>query len=112
MGERPVIQWWNYKETVTVADVLESGACLGGVIKWLKRHQGVIAVKTANYRRNPYVLRASHGSGDGFDYGWAFSWAYGSGDRSGDGFGFGWAFSWAYGFGDESGNGFDCDCGD
>jgi hypothetical protein len=30
--------WWLPRERVTVVDVLESGACIKGVAKWLLGH--------------------------------------------------------------------------
>lgn len=70
--------WPNYQSRVTVIDVLESGACIEGVKKWIVANRGVIAGETAK-QSNENILSAANADGNGNGYG------YGNGDGYGDG---------------------------
>ena len=65
--------WPHFTPVVTVCDVLESGACLDGVVDWVKRHKGLIAGKPEDFPRQPEIQRAACANGDGY------------GDGNGDG---------------------------
>ena len=68
MGSHSLNNWPFYKPHVTVVDVLESGACLDGVVEWIKKHGGKIAGETAT-QKNPYIVTAANGDGSGSGYG-------------------------------------------
>ena len=82
--------WPHYKPVVTVADVLESGACMEGVAKWVTAHRGVIS-GPADKHDNEFVRKAANADGYGYGYG----------DGDGDGYGYG------SGYGSGSGDGED-----
>ena len=81
--------WPDYLETVTVVDVLESGACYDGVLGWIKENGNIISGPTDTYSANEYILTAARGNGDG----------------NGDGYGYGDGDGNGYGNGDGDGNG-------
>ena len=76
--------WWAYRFTVTVADVLESGACLDGVRGWVESHRGVIAGSPQIYRAKE-IREAANADGDGDGYGYGYGDGYGSGYGDGSG---------------------------
>ena len=76
---------------VTVCDVLDAGACIDGVIEFVKRH-AVIKVVPAEWPSEAWIQKAA-GDGDG----------YGDGDGSGYGYGYGYGDGYGYGYGDGDG---------
>ena len=64
--------WPYYLETVTVCDVLESGACIEGILDWIEENSGVIS-GAVDDDKNEYILAAACADG------------YGYGDGDGDG---------------------------
>ena len=78
---------------VTVADVLNVGACYDGVVAWVKRHKGVIAVDPATEPKNEWIQKAAKrdgdGEGNGNGYGDGYGYGDGDGDGDGDGYGYG-----------------------
>ena len=85
--------WWAYKPTISAVDLLESGACLGGVAEAVERHG--LTGETAAHVSNEYVSEASRADGSGYGYG------DGYGDGSGSGYGYGYGSGSGYGYGDE-----------
>ena len=79
------MNWPHYSERVTVCDVLESGACLDGVVEWIKEHDGLIAGATVEHCRNEHIARAT--CADGYGYGYRNGYGDGDGDGDGDGYG-------------------------
>jgi hypothetical protein len=71
----------RYKPTLTVVDVIESGACMNGVCEWVEAHGGRIAGKTRTHWKRPELIKASNADAYGSGYG------YGSGSGSGSGYG-------------------------
>ena len=69
-----------YKPTFTAFDLLESGACLDGVLKAVEKHKKLSAA-TADFVRDQYVARAANasGNGNGYGYGYGDGYGYGSG---------------------------------
>lgn len=49
----------GYRDWVTVADVLDTGACFDGVVEFVKSIGGKIADFATNYLDNPYVQNAA-----------------------------------------------------
>jgi hypothetical protein len=94
-------RWWIYKPTITVVDLLESGACVEGVKEAVEEH-GVIAAETREHASNPYVSKAADADGDGDGYGSG----YGYGDGDGYGYGYGSGYGDGYGSGDGDGYGY------
>jgi len=83
---------WNpqYRETVTVVDVLETGACPDGVSAWIERNGRIIAGPTEQYaRKSEYIAKAANADGYGYGYGYGYGNGYGNGDGNGDGYGYG-----------------------
>ena len=68
--------WPHYRETVTVVDLLETGACFAGVREAVVRHGGRIIAPTSKHVRNEYVREAANADGYGYGYGYG----YGSGE--------------------------------
>ena len=126
MGKRLTNDWPHYKDRVTVADVLESGACLSGVIGFVEKHRGVIAGETRKFPNNEFIQQAAnalsltavgygvgnygdsgYGSGYGGGYGGG-SGCYGDSGYGEDGYGGGYGSGYgSYGGGDGSGDGSD-----
>ena len=79
--------WHEYRERVTVFDVLETKACFDSVAQWVQSHGGRIAGEVEKYP-GPVVLFAANAFGYGN--------GYGNGGGYGDGYGDG-----GYGYGDE-----------
>ena len=73
--------WHTYKPVFTVADLIESGACVDGVIAAVKQHKGRIAAATKYHITNPYVTKttAANGYGDGSGSGYGYGYGNGSG---------------------------------
>ena len=92
------MRWWEPLDVVTVVDVLDTGACLDGVVDWVARHHGRIAGNPVAHQ-NTWIAKAARLSGSGSGYGYGYGSGYGSGSGSGDGYGSG------YGYGDGSGYG-------
>ena len=59
MGKRLTNDWPHYKDRVTVADVLESGACLSGVIGFVEK-KGIIAGETRKFPNNEFIQQAAN----------------------------------------------------
>jgi hypothetical protein len=97
--------WPFYRETVTVVDVIETGACIDGVKEWLEKNQRQIAGPTEKYRSNGYIVKASHADGYGYGDGDGDGYGYGDGDGDGDGYGYGdgdgdgYGYGYGYGYG-------------
>ena len=95
------MSWPHYKPTVTIIDVLESGACVDGVREWLDKLPLISGV-TQLHIGNEHIVNAANADGYGSEYG------YGDGD--GYGSGSGWSESDSgYGYGDGDGYGGDLD---
>ena len=66
--------WPHYRPVVTVADVLESGACYDGVKTWVQRKR-IIADDPTKYLDEEAIQTAAfsdgygYGSGSGYGYG-------------------------------------------
>ena len=93
------MSWPFYRETVTVMDVMETGACFSGITEWILANKKVIAGPTQDHLHLEKVAQAtfSSGSGSGYGYGYGYGDGYGDGDGDGDGDGRG------SGYGDGSG---------
>ena len=100
--------WWTYKTALTVIDVLDSGACLDGVCKWVEAHGGRIAGRTKSYWKQRELSKAANGDGSGYGSGYGD----GSGDGSGSGYGSGYGYGYGYGYGDGDGDGYGYGYGD
>jgi len=98
------------KDTVTVVDILESGACIRGVLTYVERNGMLIAGPAVDTRDSgDRIARAANlagsGSGDGYGSGsgdgsgYGSGYGYGSGDGSGDGYGSGYGYGDGYGYG-------------
>ena len=79
MGSRAVT-WPFYSERVTVCDVLDAGACIDGVRKFVAAVK-VIAGRVTDYASERWVCIASNGYG----YGYGDGYGYGYGDGAGTG---------------------------
>ena len=81
-----------YRPTVTVVDVLDAGACIDGVKRFLLDAGGRIAgatdqlMKAFDEEGRGWVAKASNADGDGYGDGYG----YGDGDGYGDGYGYGY----------------------
>ena len=64
---------FTYRPTVTVADVLDVGACLDGVKNFITKHDGQIVVRAEDHPSESWIQKAADGYG------------YGDGDGDGDG---------------------------
>ena len=73
------MSWPHYRETVTVVDVLEAGACWEGVRDHLK-DRPEIAGPTAQHAGNEHILLGAHADGDGSGYGSGYGYGDGDGD--------------------------------
>ena len=91
---------YAYRPIVTVCDVLDIGACLGGVKEFIKAHGGMIATPADLFPNSTHIQRAANGNGYGDGYGDGDGYGYGYGDGDGDGYGYG------YGYGDGDGDGY------
>ena len=86
------MKWWVPLDVVTVVDVLDTGACLDGVVDWVAKNQGRIAGNPVLHT-NTWIAKAARlsgsgtGSGDGYGYGDGSGDGYGSGSGSGSGYG-------------------------
>ena len=100
------VRWWEPLDVVTVVDVLDTGACLDGVVDWVARHHGRIAGNPVLHT-NTRIAKAARlsGSGSGYGYGSGDGYGYGSGYGYGDGSGSGDGYGYGYGDGDGSGYG-------
>ena len=82
------MRWWEPLDVVTVVDVLDTDACLDGVVRWVAKNQGRIAGNPVS-RKNAWIAQAARlsgtGSGDGYGYGDGSGSGYGDGYGSGDG---------------------------
>ena len=80
---------------VTVIDVLETGACIDGVFKFVADHAGRIECDSAEFPHEAHIQEAAgidgngYGDGDGYGYGngYGYGYGYGDGDGNGDGYG-------------------------
>jgi hypothetical protein len=104
------------RDTVTVADVLDAGACIEGVLAFIDRRKNrPIAADSSQVRdRDGYIARASRrdGSGSGSGYGYGDGDGYGYGDGYGSGYGYGDGYGYGYGYGYGSGYGYGDGYGD
>ena len=91
-----------YKETVTVVDVLDAGACIDGVKAFILKNGRVISCNPSDYAGEPYITAAAQGdgNGDGYGYGDGSGLGGGNGDGFGDGNGDGNGNGNGYGDGD------------
>jgi hypothetical protein len=80
------MNWPYYRDTVTVIDVLESGACVDGIRDWLAVIP-IISGPTGLHVHNQYIANAANadGYGDGYGYGDGDGYGYGYGSGDGDG---------------------------
>ena len=92
------MSWPHYKPTITVMDLLESGACYDGVTSAVLKHKAIVA-PTEKHAGNEHVAEAANASGSGYGYG------YGSGDGDGYGYGDGYGDGDGDGYGDGYGSG-------
>ena len=76
------MSWPHYKPIVTVADVLESGACYDGVCEWVKSHGGIISGRASEHSHEN-ILKAAWADGYGDGYGYGSGSGYGDGDGDG-----------------------------
>ena len=86
------MSWPHYKPTVTIIDVLESGACVDGVREWLDNLpliSGVTQLHIGNEHSANAANADGYGDGDGDGYGSGYGDGYGSGSGSGYGYGSG-----------------------
>jgi len=115
------VNWPIFQETVTVADVLEAGACFEGVARWVLAHAGQIAGPTGKNLHVEFVEQGScangygngngngngygngYGNGDGYGYGYGYGDGYGNGYGDGDGYGNGYGYGYGNGYGDGDG---------
>ena len=81
-------RWCDYKPTITVADLLDSGACYDGILKAIQG-RGAISASTEAVVSNPYAAKAANASGSGYGYGSGSGDGDGDGDGYGDGYGYG-----------------------
>ena len=66
---------------VTVIDVLETGACIDGVLKFVD-HAGRIECDSAEFPHEAHIQEAAgidgygkgYGDGDGYGYGYGYGW--------------------------------------
>ena len=94
-----------YRETVTVVDVLDTGACIDGVMTFVEKIGGAIIGRARDFLTNVWIQSAANNRGDGYGdgYGSGSGSGYGCGDGYGDGYGDG------SGYGDDYGDGYgDC----
>ena len=95
---------WPYCDgTVTVVDVLDAGACIGGVKGWVVKNRGKIAgapgdVRGEHSRR--VLLAANADGGGGYGDGYGYGGGYGDGGYGDGGGGYG------DGYGDGGGDGY------
>ncbi len=87
---------------VTVIDVLETGACIDGVLKFVADHAGRIECDSAEFPHEAHIQEAAgidgygdgdgdgYGDGDGDGYGDGYGYGYGNGNGDGDGDGYGY----------------------
>ena len=77
------MNWPHYKPTITVVDLLESGACYDGVTSAVLKHKAV-AAPTEKHANDEHVAKAAnasgYGSGDGSSYGYGYGSGYGDGE--------------------------------
>ena len=77
--------WPHYRETVTVVDVLEEGACFDGVAKWLYANDRAIAGPAQDHaRKSEHIRKAANSDGSGYGSGYSDG-----SDGSGYGYGYG-----------------------
>ena len=81
------MKWWVPLDVVTVVDVLDTDACLDGVVRWVAKNQGRIAGNPVS-RKNAWIAQAARLSGSGTGSGDGYG--YGDGSGSGDGYGSGY----------------------
>ena len=109
MGKRLTNDWPHYKDRVTVADVLESGACLSGVIGFVEKHRGVIAGETRKFPNNEFIQQAANAlslTAIGYGVGNYGDSGYGNGYGGDSGYGNGYGSGYGGGYGNGSGNGY------
>lgn len=79
----------RYRDWVTVADVLDKGVWIQGVLQWVDQHGGVIAGSPHDFPDNEIFNEnfraAAHTNGKDDCDGNGFGWCYGYGKRNGDG---------------------------
>jgi hypothetical protein len=94
--------WPHFQPTVTVCDVLDAGACLEGVKKFIANtHGNPIAGGISEHRdRDGFIANAAHADGSGYGYGSGDGSGSGSGSGSGYGYGSGDGSGYGYGSGD------------
>lgn len=61
------MDWPHYKPSVTVIDVLDSGACIEGVMEWVDEND-VIACSVGEFSSD-HITVSSRADGDGSGYG-------------------------------------------
>ena len=84
-----------YRPVVTVIDVLETKACIQGVLVYLLKHPLISG--EVNKESNPHILKASNGDGYGDGYGNGNGYGDGNGNGYGDGSGSGNDYGSGYG---------------
>lgn len=82
------MRWWVPLDVVTVTDVLDTGACLDGVVDWVARHHGRIAGDPVLHK-NTWIDQAARLSGYGSGYGYGTGYGDGYGTGYGTGYGYG-----------------------
>lgn len=117
----------DYRPTISVVDLLEAGACYGGVLEAVIKRGGVITADTQALLADPsltgiqmdWVIRAArsdafgygfgYGNGNGSGHGYGYGAGYGFGNGNGDGCGYGRGYRTGDGYGD--GSAFGCGFG-
>ena len=65
---------------VTVIDVLDAGACIGGVLAWIKSNGMLIECSSTDFPHERHIQQAASMDSDGFGDGDGNGYGYGYGD--------------------------------
>jgi hypothetical protein len=104
--------YWNFRAIVTVVDVLESGACIAGVLSHLAKYPAIATAWPTVDTTGGHLAKASNGDGYGNGYGNGYGKGNGygngngKGDGDGNGNGNGYGEGYGNGYGDGDGDGY------
>ena len=73
------MSWTTFRDTVTVVDVLEGGACIDGVVEYLGKNRSIIGPPVDDRVTGDRLKQASNADGYGSGSGYGYGYGYGSG---------------------------------
>ena len=87
------------KSVVTVVDVLECGACIEGVFRWVDKTKRISGPPVDDEDSAGWLAKAANLNGYGNGYGYGNGNGYGNGYGNGNGYGYGYGYGNGNGYG-------------